>query len=288
MFEDSWPKNGDLDFNDQVVAYNYISTVDGNSMTTDLRCTFNVLAIGSSISNGLYLHLPVPASAIGAATLSLGQGTSPITLTPSSSDSDTVFQLASDTRSLFGGATGFINTDPTLQSTPSASIVLDIQLSTPTAIDISHAPFDIFISRTAEPGHQIHRSQYSGTSGMDKTLFDTGDDNSSAGESFVNGSGLPFALTIPSLSVSGGSITPFWAAEGISITQLYPDLAGFTQSGGTTNTDWYLHPVAADLYAPAVSSTTPEPTSLSMLAIGVMGFAGRGRLMGNKGEKRRI
>jgi hypothetical protein len=54
MFEDGWPYNGDLDFNDQAIAYSFIEQTDAKGNVTNIRATFNVLAVGSTLHNGLY------------------------------------------------------------------------------------------------------------------------------------------------------------------------------------------------------------------------------------------
>jgi LruC domain-containing protein len=264
LFEDLWPSNGDLDFNDQVIAYNYSEKTNSTGQVTNLQATFNVLAVGSTLHNGLYLHLPIPASEVVSATLNLGQGAGPVTVDPVSGESDLVIPLAADTRSLFGNPTGFINTTPGTPTLTAPTITFDLQLASPAALT-GDAPFDLFIARTSDYGHQIHLPQYGGTSLVDSSLFDTGDDNSSAatGTYYVNKQGVPFALNVPQ--------TIPWPTETTPIDLAYPDIDAYFASGGTQHTDWYL----TDVNPQYLYSSVPEPRSFALMAIGTVGFAAR-------------
>ena len=64
LFEDHWPSQGDLDFNDVVLTYNYAFQLDAMGRTSRLRATLDVLAIGGFYHNGLALGLPAPASSV--------------------------------------------------------------------------------------------------------------------------------------------------------------------------------------------------------------------------------
>ena len=265
LFEDLWPKTGDLDFNDQAVAYNFTVTTDSIGIkVTGVKATFNVLAVGSTIHNGLYLHLPVAATAVSGATVDFGQG--PVTIDPVNGEAQAVIPVVADTRSLFGGATGMINTDPGLPHITSPTVQLNIQFAT--AVDLTDlAPFDLFLARTGDNGHQIHVPQYSGTNLVDQSLFNTFDDNSSAatGRYYVNTQGVPFALSVPQVIQ--------WPVEHTPIDLAYPDIVGYFASGGTQNTDWYLTNVNQQyLY-----SSVPEPGSLLVLAMGSIALTARRR-----------
>jgi LruC domain-containing protein len=259
LFEDQWPHRGDSDFNDQSIAYNYQFVTDATGHVVGLQATFNVLAIGATIHNGLNLHLPVSASAISLATLDTGSGAADVSSIAGQSELD--LPLIDDTRSLYPGVSGFINTDPAVPPVPVAhSMQLDIQFSQPVSLDVSTAPFDLFIARTGDRSHQVHLPQYSGTAtGADQSLFGTGDDASATGRWFVNKQGLPFALAVP-------DVIP-WPKESTSIELAYPHIVDFAASGGTQATDWYSFPNAQYLYSPA-----PEPSTLVLAGLGLLGL----------------
>jgi len=130
------------------------------------------------------------------------------------------------------------------------------------------APFDLFIARTGEYGHQIHLTQFPGTDLMDTTLFLNPNDGSSAanGAWFVNTQGLPFALNVP-------NYTP-WMQETISIDQAFPDLSNFATYGATAQggvfSGWYNDPFNGPvlptetvnfgaLYSAGANGLLPEP-----------------------------
>jgi LruC domain-containing protein len=240
MFEDNWPENGDLDFNDQAISYNYVLGQDAAGKTIELRATFTVLANLAGLHNGLYLHLPVPATAAG--TLVVARDGVASAQAPREDESDLVVVLADDTHPLL-----------------SKSLAATIRFSKPVDLDVSRAPFDLFIARTGQYGHQIHLSPYGGTDGMDRSLFGSADDGSTDSRHFVNRNGLPFALNVP-------DFIP-WPQETVSIDRVYPDIVGFAASGGTQNRDWYastdrdlsLAVVASPPALPGACDEAPPP-----------------------------
>jgi hypothetical protein len=46
LFEDQWPSDGDLDFNDVVVTYNFVFRQNMSGQVLGLRLTLNALASG--------------------------------------------------------------------------------------------------------------------------------------------------------------------------------------------------------------------------------------------------
>jgi|GEM_PF-2950708 len=241
LFEDNWPNNGDLDFNDQTIAYNYELALDASKSVVALYATFDVLAVGANFQNGLYLRLPgVSPSTIASAMLVASDGTSaPATLIIG--EPDVVIQITPDTRTLFAhhASFNFINTDPALPTqTASRALQVQIKFNAATSLDTSAAPYDLFIARTANYDWQIHLPIYSGTALAQvylATLFGTGADGSNQGRNkgryFVNTSGMPFALDVPEAIK--------WAVEKKPIDDVYLDLGGFASSAGKSNKDWY-------------------------------------------------
>jgi hypothetical protein len=62
VFEDTWPSKDDLDFNDLVVAYNFVVRMNTAGQAVSVTATINALANGGLYENGLALQLPVAAS----------------------------------------------------------------------------------------------------------------------------------------------------------------------------------------------------------------------------------
>lgn len=249
LFEDQYPADGDLDFNDFVLATNYIFTTDAAGQVTSLRATFNVLAHGGIFHNGLGLHLPVPRGSVASVTKTTSSGTFVV---PLEVDAEATMILSKDARALFSAQGQLtheaINSVPGLPISTAEPMQVDISFSTPVSLNMGEAPFDTFIVRTGRPGLQVHRPAYAGTAAMDTSLFNSQDDTSSPGRWFTGSNGLPFALLLP--------LNTAYPQEGVSISTLYPNIVGFAQSGGATNQDFTTSAVVSS----AAFAGTPAPT----------------------------
>jgi LruC domain-containing protein len=252
VFEDSWPSDGDLDFNDIVVAYNYIFFLNGAGAVSSMQASINLLAAGGTVPNSVRLHLPVPSGAASTIQLNTAGGTI-VNVTPMPNESDLVISLVDEVHAAMGGDT-VINSSLSKASVPGVPINLYVQFTTPVALDVTTAPFDVYLERTQEPGHQIHQVIYPGTDTMDSSLFGTADDGSTPTRHFIDASGLPFALAVP--------ITFNWPDEGVPISIPYPDITPWATSGGATNADWYQTDVQATYTWTGGAGGTPAPVAL--------------------------
>ena len=251
LFEDLWPDNGDLDFNDAVITYNYVFKLDDHGRAIGLRATFNALALGGDHTLGLGLHLPVPRSAARFVTRVVGNGEAEW-LTPSEQDAELTLRLSPNLRELFGGESGPINSDPSRPVRVGEPIEVDIVFWDPQPLLVGASPYDLYVFRANDPAHEIHRPEFTGTAAMRSQLFNSGDDGSSVSRSFVNRQGLPFALVFPTL-------VPY-PSEGVEISRLYPDIVGFATSGGANNQDFYVsNVVAAHAYRDVNGQPLPSP-----------------------------
>ena len=251
LIEDQWPLADDLDTNDTVLGYNYVFRLDAAGGTRSLQLALNVLAVGGVFDNGLALHLPIPRAATQAVTMTVGAG-APVALSPSAADAELTVVLQGNLRSLFGGATGAINSRPELPRQVAPLVVVEVTLAAPVALDLAAAPFDLFIFRSGDPGHEIHRPGYSGSAAMNAGLFGTQDDGSTPGRRFVDSQGIPSVLVLP-------EATPY-PAEGVAISALFPNILLFAASGGASAADFYLSPVVASArYADVNGLGAPSP-----------------------------
>lgn len=251
LVEDQWPAAGDLDFNDLALAYHYTLRTDALGRAVDLTATFDVLAIGGIFRNGLGLHLPVPRSQVASVSRQLGGG--PVeALAPSAQDPELTVRVLDDLRALFSGVPGPINSLASEPRRQGEVLRVVVTFSTPVALPVGGAPWDVFLFRTLDAGHELHRPEYAGTSAMRTTLFNTGDDASSPGRRFVDTTGIPFVLLLP-------AVTPF-PAEGEAIDRLFPNIVTFAASGGTAATNFYASNVqGAFAYRDASGSAAPGP-----------------------------
>ncbi|MCA9549790.1 MAG: LruC domain-containing protein [Myxococcales bacterium] len=254
MFEDMFPNVGDFDFNDVVVSYNYIFRYDRFARVVGLRATFNVLAVGGRLKNGLAVQLPVAVGDVRRAVQSVdGQA---LTVVPVPGNGNATFVLADELHALYGAPDVLINVDPELPVRPVVTFDLELEFTNPVvSLQPARAPYDVYIFRTDDPSHEVHLPEYRGTAGMDATLFNSGDDASDGVRNFVTTGGIPWVLNIPTLTR--------YPQEGTSIEALYPDIVAFGASGGTTHKDFYVSNVqAAFAYRDVNGAPAPAPLFL--------------------------
>lgn len=227
LWEDLWPAVGDTDFNDLVFSVNYAFRMQG-AQVSSVRLTLGVLAVGSDYHNGFGLHLPVSRSAVQSVVRTV-DGQSPTDL-PLDADSELTFVISQDAREFFADQAGAINSVGPAVKAPSVEV--EIVFNQPVTLDTALAPFDPFLFRAWDRGHEVHGSAYPGTSSMKASLFGTADDGSAGQRYFVSQGGLPFVLSMPQQAA--------YPSEFTDVAQLYPDILGFAASGGTSNGDYYL------------------------------------------------
>ncbi len=231
FFEDNFPINGDLDFNDAVITYNYIFQLDAQGRVVSLKGTFNALALGGTYNLGLGLHLPVSRDSVQVATRTIGTGSATY-IEASATDSDATFWVLPELRQLFGGRAGPINALPSEPQLAGDVLEFEVLFTSPVVMPLDQAPYDLFVFHSEDTGREIHMPQFAGTSRMNAELFGSGDDGSSAMRRFVNQEGLPFTLQFPTLVA--------YPREGVEISNLYPNILPFAASGGLTNRDFYV------------------------------------------------
>lgn len=253
LFEDLWPSNGDFDFNDAAVMHDFSFQTDGNSHVLTMRAQFNLVALGADIANGLYLHLPgLSAADVASMQIYTSDSQTPRNISVVRGESELVLQIAANTRDLFNGKPGFVNTafgpvnplGPAQTATATAkAVTVIINFTNPLSsydlhdgskfLDTSAAPYDLFLGRVGNYSHQIHQPQYVGTTSMDASLFNHVDDNSGSGLHFINRNNIPFALNMPGM---------YWPQETLDIGLLYPELIPYSEGIlGTNNQNlqWY-------------------------------------------------
>lgn len=238
LFEDQFPSNGDLDYNDVVFAYAYRLKADRAGRISAITLVVEPLALGGLHHNALGLHLPVPRAAVASVERRIGKA-EPVRLEPAA-DRELVVHVVDDLRELFGGATDQLNSDPAMAHVKGERVTVQVELSEPIRMPLGESPFDIYIFGLGDPAWQVHRPEYAGTDAFDASLLNTEDDRSTRTLRFIDGRGMPFALHIPELVLYPLEATP--------ITQLYPDLPTFAKSGGLKARDFYRNAVPSFAY----------------------------------------
>jgi LruC domain-containing protein len=239
MFEDQWPRRFDFDFNDAVVAYNFKYRFNSQNRVHSLRATFDVLALGGTRDLGLGLRLEqADARQVRRVEVTVGWGPQPRLVTPLPQDRRMTIVITDDVRrDLFGGASGQINSSIRAPRRQGLPVSVEVEFRTPQWFSTLVAPHDLFIFRTNDVSHEIHRSYIRGTSRMDTSLFGTEDDGSNGVRSFTDTRGVPFAIVFPVVSP--------YPREGVGLANLYPNILQFAQSAGTVNPSFYTGPRTA-------------------------------------------
>ncbi len=250
VFEDQWPASGDLDFNDAVISYNFDFRMVGTNVSS-IRVTLNPLAMGGIFDNGVGLHLQALASEVASVTRTIGTG--PTTSLLLENDAELTVRVLDNLRDAFGGVSGQINSQTNLPAVQGQTIELMINFITPLPFNVGATPFDVFLFRSADPSHEIHGPLYSGTSIMNTSLFGTQNDGTGNGRFFVEQGGLPSMLAMPAQ----------YPAEGVQITNLFPDISSFASSGGQQARAFYLTNVNQPAAYTPSTGAAPSPSFLS-------------------------
>ncbi|MFP6640966.1 MAG: LruC domain-containing protein [Myxococcota bacterium] len=298
IVEDGWPQQLDQDYNDVAFRYNMRIYRDASGKVSQVLISMHIQAHGGTMSKGLALQFPFPASTPHIAQIQRDQEDS-MTIEPMTGEPKLTFVFYDEIREAFSDTAGgdidpgeFINTDKNLPVRRAETIAFEVQFDPPLDFSLD-PPFDLFVFRTAEYAHQIHLSNYGPTDVALENpaiadLFGSEDDCSAqvciapdgstvdnTGRWYVNNQGLPWAIEV--------AAEIQWPVEGKSIELAYPQFLGWAASGGETNTDWYLFGDPEYLYdlflLPGVPGLLPGP---AWVLLGVMAALGALRLRGRR------
>lgn len=221
-FEDLWPSLGDFDFNDVVLSNQVTILKNANQELVSASFKVSIDAIGAGLDNGIGMMIydengaPLADDAIselsGDATLD-PDNTNGIILT------EDVFATTNE-RYQNNGVGATTDSPDTLYFTISFNAGLT-----------DFTP-ELYIFRSLERSHEVHRSVFPGTAIMDLSLFNTNDDNGN----FKTVNNLPWGMEI---ITDGHFKVPI---ERIEIINAYPEFEGWATSGGTQNVRWYNSP----------------------------------------------
>lgn len=221
IFEDLWPLQGDYDFNDLVIYYNFITVMNSQDKVVELRGEFTVEHIGATFSNGFGLELPFHPGLITSVT---GYN---ITSNLVNINSKGLEEGHADDKAVI---ILFDDADANIYQTLNLVIKLDEPLETSL---VGVAPFNPFIFSNNNRGQEIHLINLPPTDLADVTLFQTEDDDSTPeeGKYYRTVSKLPWAI-----NMMHGFVIPI---EGFSINRGYNKFNEWAESGGTIYSDWY-------------------------------------------------
>lgn len=240
-FEDLWPKKGDFDMNDLVVAYRSVETLNAQNEIVDLKLIYEIRARGAGSDNGFGIHLPgVSRDAIDPALTTLTiRDQAPVKLPVETGQTEAVFILSPNVTPLTSTGAAFpcsmMNSVGKCARTPPVPMVADIHFKQPlTRARLGDAPYNPFIYRTTQRGLEVHLVDHPPTAKANPKLFGTGDDASvpAQGRYYRTAANEPWALDVPE--------TWRHPTEWNNVAGAYPNFPVWAGSGGTTANDWYL------------------------------------------------
>lgn len=220
-FEDLWPNLGDFDFNDLTLS-NQV-TISKNQSFDVISADFKVSidAIGAGIHNGIGMMIydengnafpnNIIASVSGDASLD-NNNTNGIILT-----NDVFDAIESYYQNNGNGPTAVPDT-------------LYFKISF--VNNMTEFIPELYIFRTDDRSHEIHRSQFPGTQMADPDLFHQHDDNGN----YKTANGLPWGIEIITLEQYKSP------KEKVDMLRAYPQFGNWATSEGTKNKDWYKFP----------------------------------------------
>jgi len=240
-YEDLWPKQGDYDFNDLVLSYNFLEICNAKGDIVDVKGKFKVRAVGAGFKHGWGLELPVPRSNVK--TLTGVSKTIPFTtLAANGTESDTKnliffgFANTNDILPRLNDVNPFINTarPPTGYKLPPYAFNIDLTFQTPvTRAALGTAPYNPFLVLEQDRKREVHLIDLPPTEKANMALFGTQDDRSKPAEKkfYRDKNGMPWALNLP--------VEWDYPFERTSVNQTYLKFKDWAQSGGTSSTDWF-------------------------------------------------
>lgn len=225
-FEDNWPYQGDYDMNDVVIYYSstMVTSISGYNKGNLVRTTttFTPVNNGATFTNGFGIQLDdVKRKDISSITVSSEGNT--ISSEFASEYEKPVVILFSDIK--------YVLNKPITVAIEYAPFVANNEKVQP-----PYNPF-IFVNT---PSREVHLSGYLPTNRADNSLRGKGsdlkiDDNGNV-MYYISKDNMPFAIHLANQQF-------IWSPETTPINQFYPSFESWRKSKGTTDNDWYLHPV---------------------------------------------
>ena len=241
VFEDLWPGQGDYDFNDLVLGYEFNTITNAQNKIVETRANFVVRAIGGSFRNGFGFELTgctIPSSAINCTGSNIKENY--ITIQPNGLEAQQVhptiivFDNAYNILPGHSGATG-VNVEQNMPYVipDTVKIHLVYPSNTYTLGQLNQTAFNPFLIVNKTRGREVHLADYPPTSLANPGYFATVDDDSkpTSNRYYKTVKNLPWALNLP-----GNFAYP---REKQDILSCYLKMAPWAQSAGTLYTDWY-------------------------------------------------
>jgi LruC domain-containing protein len=248
-FEDLWPAQGDYDFNDLVVDYNFNIDKNNEEVVQSITATFVIKAFGAATHNGFGFTLP---------TVNPNDVDS---VTGTDVENNTVFSIGNNGLENNQSKSTIIVFDDTYRVMPTSTsgtgantqltygynepvtitVVISLAENAITYSELNIGDFNPFLivgtsvnGASGSRGKEVHLANYEPTDLFDSSYFGQSTDDSSPDEGryFVTEDNLPSAINIAEEFD--------WVVEYQNITGAYNVFQEWAESGGSVYTDWYL------------------------------------------------
>ncbi|SFU46655.1 LruC domain-containing protein [Pustulibacterium marinum] len=218
-YEDLWPSQGDYDFNDLVVDYNFNLVSNGDNLVTQINASYTIEHIGGAFHNGFAFVLPIDPSSISDVSGQVLNGGYEVT-NANGTESGT---LSNETVIIVCG--NAINET-------GETITVTVNFSTPQELDaLGEVPFNTFLISNGDRSREVHLPDHLPTSKAG--YLSTEDDYSDEVHDryYKTDKNLPWGLNIYY------DFTP--PTEKTPITTAYPKFKTWANSGGEQELEWY-------------------------------------------------
>ncbi|MCF8371403.1 MAG: LruC domain-containing protein [Bacteroidales bacterium] len=204
-FEDMWPAQGDYDFNDLVVDYQFEITSNQSNIVSKVEATFILKAFGATYSNGFGFQFDASINQSDLSVSGYSLSENYVTLASNGLEAGQtkptfiVFDNAFSEMPHPGGGIG-VNTVQTAPYVTPDTLRLTILFNTGsyTLNDLNISEFNPFLMVNLNRGIEVHLPNYAPTDKADSQLFGTGadDSNPSINRYYKTNSNLPWAINI--------------------------------------------------------------------------------------------
>ncbi len=238
-FEDLWPQKGDYDMNDLVVNYRFNQITNSSNKVAEITAKLIPIAQGAGLQNGFAIQIGTAAANVISVS---GHDLRHSLFTMSGNGTESgqtkavvpVFDNAYDQLPYPGSGIGTNTTIGVVYVTP-PELNLDIVMKSGgvSILETGTPPYNPFIVVNQVRGLEVHLPDKAPTDKADNNYFGTADDNSipSSGRYYKSSTNLPWAINIGSQFA--------YPSEKSEITQAYLKFAGWAESSGALNADWY-------------------------------------------------
>jgi LruC domain-containing protein len=239
-FEDLWPSQGDYDFNDLILDYQFKTVTSSANLVAEIYATINIKAIGAGYKNGFgfQLNQNFPSANIQVSGYELTESYANIgsngTETGQAQTTIIVFDNASKLLVSQGGFGVNVNPDNPWIAPYELTVLMDFSDATYTAAQIDIQNWNPFLIANGERGKEIHLADHQPTSLAESSYFGTFEDNTIPAEDiyYKTLNNLPWAIEFP--------VAFDYPIEKHEISTAHLKFLGWAESAGVNFNDWYL------------------------------------------------